>query len=154
MRKLIFPLLFLHSCINRSSIPGGDDQTIVFAAPSTKQKQKIAFLKKKLSFAEKEQQKALNEVERLQSQINEAQLVLIRKQVDSYEQQIEKFLNDPQKYAKLLQIEATTLFLKEREMLHQMIQSGPSPSAFEAQVVLDRILRFITDLGNKTDSFE
>jgi hypothetical protein len=148
MRAAWGVLFFLLSGCWANRAPGGDDQAIVHSVPAVKQKQKIAFLQKKLDFAEKEKIKADKEVERLSQEVHEAQLALIRKQVGGVEEQIRKLQADPQKYAQLLQYEASALFLKEREILHQLIQTGPSPSAFEAQVVLDRILRMITDLSN------
>ena len=144
---LTLALFFLTSCAMNS--PLGDDTSVVQAVPAVKQKQKIALLQKKLEHAEKEQKRAEEEVERLNDEVHEAQLVLVRKQVASAEEQIKKLQSDPRKYAQLIQLEASTLFLKEREMLHELIQTGPSPSAFEAQVVLDRILGMITELSNE-----
>ena len=148
MRISIVALFILTQCMMGRAPGVGDDQAVVQTLPATKQKQKIALLQKKLEVAEKAQKKAEDEVERLAKEVHLAQLSLIRKQVASYEEQIHKLQSDPQKYAQLLQIESSTLFLKEREMLHQMIQTGPSPSAFEAQVVLDRILRMITEISD------
>lgn len=112
-----------------------NEQAFVVQGPSAKkQKQKIAVLQKKLEQAEKEQKKVEDEVERLASEIDQVQLSLIRKQVDKYEKKNEK---------------SPSLFLEERESLYRMIQSGPSPSSFEAQVELDRILRLITELSDE-----
>ena len=149
MKSPILLLAFVSSCFYQHGNPPGDGQNIVLSAPVSKQKQKVALLQKKLDVAEKEQKKVQSEVERLQKEVDEAQLAMIRKQIDSYEDQIRKLHSDPRKYAQLLQIESSSLFLKERETLYGMIQEGPSPSAFEAQIVLDRILRMITDLSNE-----
>lgn len=122
-------LIALTSCFHSAQ------DTFVVQGPSPKkQKQKIAVLQKKLETAEKEQQKAQTEVEKLATEINQVQLSLIRRQVDDYE----KLKNKPHK-----------MFLEERETLYQMIQGGPSPSAFEAQVELDRILRIITESSDE-----
>ncbi len=119
---LIF--LFLTACFS------GPELAVVQGVSPKKQKQKINLLQKKLETAEKEEKKAKEEVEKLAFEINDAQLALIRKQVDLYEKKKEK---------------VTPLFLEEREALYQMIQSGPSSSAFQAQLELDRILRVITE---------
>lgn len=130
MKAYALALLLLTSCFTNTF-----DQPLVQGPSPKKQKQKIIALQKKLDQAEKEQLKVQSEVERLTSEINEVQLSLIRRQVDQYERKVEKI---PQ------------LFLEEREALYQMIQTGPSPSAFEAQVELDRILRIITELSDET----
>lgn len=127
MRYLLILLIFT-GCFQ------GPEQLLVQGPSAKKQKLKIAVLQKKLEQAEKEQQKALTEVERLAAEIEQAKLALIRKQIDKYEHKTEK---------------AVSLFLEEREALYQMIQTGPSPSAFEAQVELDRILRLITELSDE-----
>ncbi len=125
MKKILL-LLLLSSCFHTSDFP------VVQGLSAKKQKQKIVVLQKKLESAEKEQKKVQNEVEKLASEIHEAQLALIRRQVDEAERK-----------------KAPSLFLEERETLYQMIQSGPSPSAFEAQVELDRILRIITEFSDE-----
>lgn len=107
----------------------------------TKQKQKIALLKKKLENAEREREKVQGEVEFLRHQMESAELDLIRRQVSDSER---KFRNDPQ----LLQGDRSALFLQEREILHKIIQGGPSSAAFEAQAVLDQILRLITNISS------
>jgi peptidoglycan hydrolase CwlO-like protein len=132
MKRLILVMLvLLTSCF---SVP---DQLIAQGPSPKKQKQKIAVLQKKLESAEKEQKKIESDVERLCLAIDEAQLALIRRQLDDHEQRGEK---------------ASNLFKEEREALYRMIESGPSPSAFEAQVELDRILRLITECSSE-DSY-
>lgn len=111
-----------------------NDYLLVQGPSPKKQKQKIAVLQKKLEFAEKEQKKIASDVERLATEIEEAKIALIRRQLDEYECRSDK---------------APTLFMEEREALYRMIQSGPSPAAFEAQVELDRILRIITELSDE-----
>lgn len=110
---------------------------VVQGISAKKQKQRITTLQKKLEAAEQERRKAQSEVERLAFEIDQAQLALIRKQVDKYEQKKEK---------------TPSLFLEEREELYRMIQTGPSPASFEAQVELDRILRIITALSDEKKS--
>jgi hypothetical protein len=121
---LILFLAILSSCFSV------DEQLIVQGPSPKKQKQKIAFLQKKLEIAAKERKKIETDVERLSSAIDEAQLALIRRQLDDHERSGTK---------------DTALFMDEREALYRMIEAGPSPSAFEAQVELDRILRLITE---------
>ena len=126
-RYIVGALFFLSACFSSQEL------AVVQRASPKKQKQKIAVLQKKLELAEKEQQKVQSEVDQLISAIAEARLSLIRRHVDDYEKKGEKPPN---------------LFLEEREALYRMIQSGPSPSALEAQVELDRILRLITELSD------
>ncbi len=126
--RWILSLLLLAACFSSSS-----DAPIAQAPNPRKQRQKIALLEKRLEAAEKQQQKALTEVERIAAEINQAKLALIRRQVDKFQEKEAK---------------APSLFLEEREALYRIIQEGPSPSAFEAQVELDRILRIITELSD------
>lgn len=135
--------LLLTSCAAPSLVT---DDTITLSP--AKQRQRIAYLQKKLELAEREQTKAQEETEALQTELARAQLALIRRQVEGFENQLRSWQADPQKYYKILQIEPSVLFLKERETLHALIQSGPSPASSEAQVTLDRILRMITELGD------
>ncbi len=125
--SFLIPLL-LTSCFTTNEF------TVAQGPNPKKQKQKIAYLQKKLESAEKEQKKVQSEVERLAAEIDAAEIALIRRQVDEYEKRGDRSLN---------------LFLEEREALYRMIQSGPSPTAFEAQVELDRILRVITDASEQ-----
>ena len=106
-------------------------------------------LQRKLDVAEGERQRVLDEVDTLQSEIQEARIAFVAKQLDLYERQVAKFAKDPEKYGEFLQTEASLLFLKEREMLHEMIRSGSPTASFEAQQMLDRILRLITDLNDE-----
>ncbi len=124
MKLSFFVLLLLTACFSTN------ESALVQSLSPKKQKQKIAFLQKKLQSVEKERNKVQSEVEKLASEIDAAQISLIRRQVDDYENKSGSGLN---------------LFLAEREALYRMIQTGPSPMAFEAQVELDRILRVITD---------
>jgi len=123
---LFFLPVFLSSCFS------GNEQFVVQGLSAKKQRQKIALLQKKVELAEKEQRKVCNEVEELREEMNRARLALIHKQVDDYENKGG----------------APNLFLDERELLYRMIQEGPSPSAFTAQVELDRILRIITEFSD------
>ena len=109
--------------------------------PPTKQKQKIAFLQKKLNLAEKEEKKIKNQIDQLSDEVREAELSYIRREVDRLEDLVR---NNPKKKATL---DSSSLFVEERETLHRMIQNTQYP--FEAQVVLDRILQFITELSNE-----
>lgn len=129
MKYLIFLFpVFLSSCF-------GDGESFLIQSLSIrKQKQKIAFLQKKLQLAQREKEQAEDYAENLVQEINEAELNLIRNQLNKYEKNKKK---DP------------ALFMNEREALYRMIQSGPSPAAFEAQVELDRILRIITELSDE-----
>lgn len=105
-----------------------------------KQKQKISFLQKKLQRARKEEEKVHDTVERLAEEVMTAQLNLIRREIDDYEDDLRKLGKQGKRS------EVGELFLKERELLHRMIQTGAS--SFEAQLVLDRILQLITELSD------
>ena len=106
-------------------------------------------LQRKLDSAEEERQRAIDEVESLQTDVQRAQIAFVAKQVELYERQIQRLSKDPQRYAEFLQTEANMLFLKEREMLRDVIHDGTPNAAFEAQQMLDRILRFITMLNDE-----
>ncbi len=97
-----------------------------------KQKQKIALLQKKLEKAKISEEQAKEEVVNLSLKVDEAQLALIRRQLDDYEMKKEG---------------SSDLFIEEREALYRMIQSGSLTS--QAQVELDRILEWITELSDE-----
>lgn len=129
--KWFYPIvgcLFLTGCMN-NGFHLGESQNVVQTMPLTKQKQRIAILQKKLEIAQRNLKVASEGVEQLASEIQQSQLTLVEKQIDMFQQgQSRTFAGrDP--------------FLKEREMLQQILQEGPSPEAFEAQVVLDRMQR-------------
>ncbi len=144
MKLPILLLFFLASCFRETA--SVSDDSVHTLSPS-KQKQKIGLLVKKLENAERERKKIQSEVEKLSGEIHQAKLVLIRKQLDESEKQIQDLHANPQKYPHLLTAEIGSLFAQEREALHLIIQDGPSPWAFDAQVELDRILRMITELS-------
>jgi septal ring factor EnvC (AmiA/AmiB activator) len=133
MQKIVLFLL-LASCGLRMT------PNVVELSP-TKQKQKIALLQKKLQLAEKEQSKLQTHIEKLSDDMRETELAYIRRQIDEYEDLIRK------RPSKKGDFDRADLFLAERERLHRIIQDGES--AYEAQVVLDRILQLITELSNQ-----
>ena len=149
MRKIIIATLtlFFGGCMSNSAFHLGEGQEIVQTLSVTKQKQRISLLQKKLESAERELKSAQDEVDYLHRELHQSQLALIAKQIENYEVQMRKMQTDPFRLVHYrAQEEKIAPFLKEREMLQQMMESGPSPEAFEAQVVLDRILRMITEL--------
>lgn len=97
-----------------------------------RQQQKILQLERKLEKAERVERTAKREVERIAEEICQAKVALIRARVDLFENE---------KHYEVLS--------EEREALYEMIQEGPSPAAFEAQVELDRILRIITEKSDE-----
>ena len=140
--RWVFLCLFFSGCMATDTFHLADLQSKNQTLSITRQKQRIAFLQKKLDNAEKGLHKAQNEVESLQTDLHQSQLSLIA-------QQIAKSEKEP-RYRKQKEGEdRNSLFLIERELLQQMMESGPSPEAFEAQVVLDRILRMITEFRDE-----
>lgn len=144
-KALLLSLIFFTSCFSFRQEPN-----LVQSAPIRKQKHQIALLQKKLKSAETSQKKATAEVERVQEEMQQAQLTLIRKQVDRYEKQLQEARKNPQKWAQFTAADPSSLFLAEREDLHKILQTRPSPAAFDAQVELDRILRLITQLSDES----
>ena len=143
MRSLFF-LLFLTGC----TLPSAGSDLLVKLSP-TKQKQKIAFLQKKLDFAEKEQKKVAEEIDFLHEEIKQAELAFVRRIVFETEEKLRKFEENPLNRSKFTESQISHLFLEEREILHRMIQAGPTPASLEAQGVLDQILRLITSLSDE-----
>jgi hypothetical protein len=137
-------LLLLTACTSYSTQSEWGQRT-----PARKEELKLLALQRKLDAAEGEKQRALDEVNGLHSEIQEAQIAFVAKQLNLYERQLAKLAKDPEKYGEFLQAEASLLFLKEREMLHEMIRSGSPTASFEAQQMLDRILRLITELNDE-----
>lgn len=142
----ILILLSLTSCWQLENF---SEPMLVHGPSLKKQKQKVSVLQKKLEKALREQEKLEEEVALLQTEILQAQLGVIRNKLDATERRMRPWQTEQPKD---LQAEASTLFLAERELLHQIIQGGPSPEAFEAQVELDRILRLITELGDENSA--
>jgi len=103
---------------------------ILSACSGAREQQQLAVLQKKLGTAEKKEKKLQDEVKKISSELNAVQLSFIRKQLDDYEKQKDKTVR---------------LFLEEREALYRIIQTASQQTAAEAQVELDRILRFITE---------
>ncbi len=114
-----------------------------------KQKQKIIVLQKKLKSAQKEELQVKELVASLCSEIEEAELGLVRKEICRMEHFLMQLQDSPQGLAKGAQIDVSTLFLQEREILERLIESGPSPVALEAQGLLERALRMITLLSDE-----
>ncbi len=114
------------------------DDEVVQGGSLTKQKQRVIFLQKKLELAEREVKKAEAQVEQLERDLHASQLSLIRKQLEIYEKSQGSLIRKEV-------LEEEVPFLKEREMLQRMMEEGPSPQSFEAELVLDRILRTITE---------
>ena len=139
MKTQFFLLLFFFGC----TLPPTGTETLVKLSP-TKQKQKIDALQKKLDLAEKERQKIGEEVDYLREEIMQRELALVRRVVSEMEVEIRKWEKNP-----MTETEIAGLFLKERETLHRIIQAGPTPSSSEAQVILDQILRMITNLNEQ-----
>jgi septal ring factor EnvC (AmiA/AmiB activator) len=150
MKVLFFMLPLFVSCAARLDVPYEHGATIAKNLSPRRQRQKISALEKKLEAAEKEQQKIQEEVEQLRREMHTAQLNLIQRQIDDFMREMEKYRNSPEALLSKLPHDATALFVSERELLYKMIQNGPSPSSFEAQVILDRILEMITQLSNET----
>lgn len=141
-------LIILTSCGSLGS-PWDPERLFTEGFSAKKQKQKIALLEKKLEFAEREKKEHEAEVLALQERLQEAKVALVRKLLEEYEREVVRLHEDPTKYAKFLQLEMSELFLKERETLHQVIRKGLCPASLEAQTVLDRILRLITELSDE-----
>ncbi len=152
MRLLFgFLLIAFSSC---ASLRAPWDPELLFTEgfSAKKQKQKIALLEKKLELAERDKKEIDEEVMALQERVQEARVALVRKLLEEYEKEVARLHEDPLKYSKFLQMEMSNLFLKERETLHQVIRKGLCPASLEAQAVLDRILRLITELSDEKKS--
>jgi len=107
-----------------------NDFGVVQGLSLKKQKQKVQAIEKKLERAQEIALLAEADIERLKIELDQAKLTYIRKQIDEFDEQEKN---------------TASLFVEEREDLYEMIESGPSPQALEAQVELDRILRIITE---------
>jgi galactokinase/mevalonate kinase-like predicted kinase len=119
MKRALFFLLFL-----------GCNRSTDFSADQLK------VLQSQLIHAERALLKDQEEVDRLRAQLYEAELVAIEKRIDFFERtwQIQSIQH------------SNALFLKEREILHRIIQSGPF--AARASDLLDRILHLITQVSD------
>jgi len=144
--KFFFLFLFIASC----TLPPVSSELLVKMSP-TKQKQKIAFLQKKLNMAEKEQKRIAGEIDFLQEEIKQTELAFVRRIVSEMEEKLKKFEENPLYRFKMNDREISNLFLDEREILHRLIRTGPTPASLEAQGVLDQILRLITSLNEESD---
>lgn len=138
-------LLIMGGCTSGHLFQTGMNQDFVQHLPISKQKQRIAVLQKKLEHAKKNLQTAQEIVDQLNVDLYQSQLVLISKQIENYEKTAKKIPSDSAFQRMLVQKDDSSLFIRERETLQQMLENGPSPEAFEAQIILDRILRAITE---------
>ncbi|HSX14098.1 MAG TPA: hypothetical protein VLE96_06750 [Chlamydiales bacterium] len=118
MKRFLIVLSIIFSGCMTQGFHLGENQNVVQAMPLTKQKQRIAILQKKLEYAQRNLKVASDEVDHLASEIQQSQLTMIEKQMEKG---------------------SKNFFLKEREILQQIVENGPSPEAFEARVVLDRL---------------
>ncbi|MBI3508030.1 MAG: hypothetical protein HY069_00085 [Chlamydiia bacterium] len=96
-----------------------------------KQKQKIALLQKKLEAAARDEEKKKQEILELQEAIRAARLALIRKELNQYEAKKHPY--------------SAELFQQEREFLQEVLQYGTNQMAKDAELLLERILRIITE---------
>lgn len=135
MRKVVFlcvSCLFFVGCFETS------DFGILQALNERRQKQRIVSLEKKLNRIETLEREATLEKEELITEIDRAKIALIRGRIDGFEKKNEA---------------ASSLFIDEREILYDLIQSGPSPSSFEAQIELDRMLRIMAEKGEEGSQY-
>lgn len=137
----LFSLLLLSSCLSTSILPGSEFLFGTSPPPGAKEKERIVALHKKLKGAEKERVRTADEIAKLQEEVRQTQLALVQRRIEEYEKKGISWRERP-----------SSLFLEERQLLHEIIQAGPSPSSLEAEIVLDQILRIITDCSDdKTD---
>lgn len=138
--------MLLCSCMSNQSLLSLESQETVGGLSVSRQKQRILLLQKKLEIAEGQLHAAQNLVDLLSRELQQSQLALITRQVQMYEQQKQKSQSSSFKdlYAKF-HVESDGFFLKEREVLEAMMENGPSPESSEAQIVLDKVLRLITE---------
>lgn len=123
MNKVYFGiLLFLSSCMAKHTDAN-----------------QVQLLKTKLLIAERALRKEQKEIEHLQQELFDAELNLIEMRLTLFEQRWKKEGTAE---------ESSTLFLQEREALHQMIQAGLP----RAQMLLDRILQLITQISDTNNS--
>lgn len=104
-----------------------------------KMKQKISLLEKKLRRVRDEDEKTKSEISELIQEIYLTQLTLIENEVAESEKKLDRFYRP---------IDTAALFLKEREILHEIIQQGTLSMTQHAEALLDRILRIITVLSD------
>jgi hypothetical protein len=123
--------------MSASFFPGSDLLFGKNTAVGTKEKERIAALHKKLKGAEKEHLRTVDEIAQLHEEVRQTQLALVQRRIEEYEKKGISWRDQP-----------SSLFLEERQLLHEIIQAGPSPAALEAEIVLDQILRIITDLSD------
>lgn len=136
----------LTGCMSNSSLLSLDNQDNIQNLSVSRQKQRISLLQKKLQNAQKDLFEAQELVSVLSKELQASQLALIARQIENYEQQVEKAQIFAQKnnYTKFSH-DQNVLFIKERELLEEMMENGPSPESSQAQIVLDKVLRLITE---------
>lgn len=144
-KTVLVSALFLTGCLSNNSLLSLDNQDNVQNLSVSRQKQRITLLQKKLQIAQKDLQEAQEQVIVLSKELQASQLALISRQIESYEQQVEKIHGLSFRNGFKLSQDPNGLFIKEREMLEEMMESGPSPESSQAQIVLDKVLRLITE---------
>lgn len=146
LKVVISGSLCLSGCMSNNSLLSLDNQDNIQNLSISRQKQRISLLQKKLQNAQKDLCDAQELVSVLSKELQASRLALIARQIENYEQQVEKAQSFAQKnnLIKFSQ-DQNLLFIKERELLEEMMENGPSPESSQAQIVLDKVLRLITE---------
>jgi len=108
-----------------------------------KQKQRIAAIEKKIGQIEEDLSQKGKEIEILRKEKKKAELEFIKDKVEQHEEELRSFREGRGKVRKEIS------FAEEREVLHQLIQDGPSPTSYEARLLLDQLLRIITSWSSE-----
>ena len=104
----------------------------------------IERLKKDLQKEQTTLDSANTKISNIKDKIYRLEIKNIQVLVDQYEKHLNTILLNPDKYSELIKEELSTIFLKERKSLTEMISQKDDD---EAKELLNRILRLITKLS-------
>lgn len=142
---------FLKSLFKKISMSNFTCAFLVLAICSFTWKKDIALsnqinlLKNELKNEQSVLDSANSKINSIQDKIYNLELKNIQVFVDQYEKHLNTILLNPDKYSELIKEELSTLFLKERKTLTDMISQKED---LEAKNLLNRILRLITKLSH------
>ena len=123
-----------------------------FSSIEKKQNRRIETAKNKWLIAKKRYLQAKRKKQRAKRKIFDEEIKLIDLQLKTFEKHLENLKKDTKIYQSFLKKNVSSLFLKEREILMEMMKQ--SHMKIKAEKILEKILRLITHLSNEKQKMQ
>ena len=145
LRLFLLPVFcfFLFYGCSRSS----QEVSFVHKTPPAKEK-KLKNLEEKISKAQIEKQKAEQDLQTLKIKFYARSLKIVKNKMTEFKQFRKGLEKKPDLWERFIAAELNLLFVEERRALIQVIEQCPEVAP-DAQLMLDSILRIITELANQ-----